>query len=471
VTLAGQTFVNRGLVGAGQLSAATRDFQGDTLGSFSAMAVTAWSRRADGTYVGKLLTLPDRGPNDIGTIKGTTDYSNRLHAFDLTFRPFTGVGPAKPDQLTLVPTGGLLLKDDQGKTFTGMDPATGVVMRGAIAYPSPATGPGAGHLSLDSEGLARLKGGGFWVSDEYAASLYRFDNSGVLVATIPAVPALLPRVGGRIDFASGAAPDSGRRNNQGLEGLSITPDHRRLVALLQSAAVQDSATGKDRDDGRAVTRLLVYDITGPATPTRPIAQYAVELPVVRNKGDGAAPDKTAAASEILALDDHRFLMLARDGNGRGNGATRPAVYRSILLVDTAGATNLAGSDFETTTKPLAPDGVLAPGVKPATQVELINLINPDQLARLGLNLDNAASNAFTLPEKLEALALVPVLDPNAPNDAFLLVGSDNDFETAKGKLGDLSFDAGVKTPGGTTGDNDNLVLVYRLTLPADLAPH
>jgi hypothetical protein len=475
VTLSGQTFVNHGLVGVGRLSAATRDFQGDTLGSFSAMAVTAWSRRPDGTYAGKLLTLPDRGPNGVGTIKGTSDYANRLHAFDIAFRPYTEDKPTAPDQLTLKPTGGLLLKDDQGRSFTGMDPASGVVTRGGIAYPSPASGPGAGQVSLDSEGLARLADGGFWVSDEYAASLYRFDKAGALVATVPAVPALLPRVGGRIDFSGGAAPETGRRNNQGLEGLSVTPDQTRLVALLQSATVQDSAAGKDRDDGRAVTRLLVYDIAGapaPApAPARPVAEYALELPVFRNKGDGAAPDKTAAPSEILALDDHRFLMLARDGNGRGNGATRPAVYRSILLVDTTGATNLAGTDFETTTKALAPGGVLAQGVTPATLVELVNLVNPDQLARFGLNLDNAASTPFTLPEKLEALALVPALDPRAPNDAFLLIGSDNDFQTADGKVGEVSFDAGVKTTAGEpAGDNDNLVLVYRLTLPTGLAP-
>lgn len=471
VSQSGQTFVNHGLVGVGRLSAATRDFRGDTLGSFSAMAVTAWSRRPDGTYAGQLLTLPDRGPNGVGTIKGTSDYANRLHTFDITFRPYAGAEPVAPDQLTLTPTGGLLLKDDQGQNFTGMDPASGVVTRGAIAYPSPASGPGAGQISLDSEGLTRSADGSFWVSDEYAASLYRFDKTGKLVGTVPAVAALMPRVGGKIDFSGGAAPETGRRNNQGMEGLSITPDQKRLVALLQSATVQDSPAGKDRDDGRAVTRLFVYDIAGAAPPARPVAEYALELPVFRNKGDGAAPDKTAAPSEILALDDHRFLMLARDGNGRGNGATRPAVYRSILLVDTAGATNLAGTDFETTTKPLAPDGVLAQSVTPAAQAELINLINPDQLARFGLNVDNAASNAFTLPEKLEALALVPTLDPKTPNDAFLLVGGDNDFQTADGKVGEVSFDAGVKTAGGEpAGDNDNLVLVYRLTLPPGLAP-
>ena len=56
-------------------------------GSFSGMAVTAWSRQADGSYAGKLLTLPDRGPNGVGSVTGTTPYDNRVHSFDVTFRP------------------------------------------------------------------------------------------------------------------------------------------------------------------------------------------------------------------------------------------------------------------------------------------------------------------------------------------------------------------------------------------------
>ncbi|MEI9965355.1 MAG: hypothetical protein WDM92_12405, partial [Caulobacteraceae bacterium] len=81
VALEGQTFVNHGLVGVGRLSAATRDFRGETLGSFSSMALdpTSWRRRKDGSYTGVFWTLPDRGPNDVGPIVGTTDYANRIH--------------------------------------------------------------------------------------------------------------------------------------------------------------------------------------------------------------------------------------------------------------------------------------------------------------------------------------------------------------------------------------------------------
>ncbi|MFY8142415.1 MAG: esterase-like activity of phytase family protein [Caulobacter sp.] len=445
-TLDGLKIINHGLVGVGRLPAATRDFNGDSLGSFSAMAVVDWRRGGDGRYEGEILTLPDRGPNAVGEIKGTSDYANRLHRFSVRFAP---AASGAPDQMTLTPRGGVLLKDAKGQGFTGLDPS------------EPAA---AGRISLDSEGLARAKDGAFWVSDEYAAAIYRFDASGKAIGMIPPVAAVAPMKAGQ-PHPSGASPtETGRRANQGLEGLSLTPDGKRLVALLQSATLQDSVEGKD--ETRANTRLFIYDVSTKAAPTTPLAHYVVQLPVFRNKGDGGAPDKTAAQSELLALSEHQFLVLARDGNGRGGGATRAAVYRAVLLIDTSGATNLAGTPYETSTKPIAPAGVLDAGVIPARQVELINFNDPSGMARFGLNLDNRATNAFTLPEKLEAMALVPALDPKAPDDVFLLIGSDNDFQTASGTVGGLTFDAGVRdAEGKPAGDNENLILVYRLTIP------
>ena len=456
VEFGGVKLVNHGLVGAGRLSASLHDFHGDTLGSFSAMAITGWRRLADGTYTGRLTTLPDRGPNGVGTIVGTSDYANRLHRFDFTFAPHAGTAVAAPDQVVLTPAGGQLLKDAKGQTFTGLDPS------------EPKA---AGRTSLDSEGLAMTADGGFYVSDEYAAAIYRFDKAGALKGVIAPVAAVAPMNAGAPMLTGAKAPETGRRNNQGIEGVSITPNGKRLAALLQSATMQDAASAKDTDHTRANTRLFLYDISKSATPAAPVAEYVVQLPVFRNKGDGAAPDKTAAQSEILALSDRQFLVLARDGNGRGGGATRPAVYRSVLLIDTTGATNIAGTPYETSAKPIAPNGVLEAGIVPVKQVELVNLINPTQLARLGLNLDNAATNGFTLSEKFEALALVPALDPKAPNDAFLFIGSDNDFQTSQGVVGGATFDAGIKAADGSpAGDNDNLILVYRLTLPGWSAP-
>ena len=451
VQFGGKTYVNHGLVAVGWLPAATRDFNGETLGSFSSMALSNWKRAADGSYTGVLRTLPDRGPNMVGPFKSTTDYANRVHTHAIKL--VLGQG------LTITPTGGFLLKDQVGQPFTGMDPGSNVVERGGVRYPSPASGEGAGKLSLDSEAIAYLPDGSFYVSDEYAAGIYLFDKTAKLVGAIQTVPALLPMKAGKLDFGAEKAPTTGRRNNQGLEALTVSPDGKRLIAVLQSAAMQDQSSNNAM---RNNTRVLVYDISKTKLPKAPVGHYVLQLPTVRENGDGQAADVTAAQSEAVALSEDRLLVLARDGNGRGKGTANAPVYKSILLVDLAGATNLVGTPYELEAKPLAKDGVLNPDIKPAAQAELVNILNPVQLAKFGLNLSVAPSTPTSLPEKIEAVAIGSTFDKTG--DVFLLVGSDNDFATAKGHVNGQDFDASLHGDTGT-GDNDNLVLVYRLSLP------
>jgi hypothetical protein len=458
VALDGAIFVNHGLVGVAHLSAATRDFQDETLGSFSGMALDAstWRRLADGSYEGVVSTLPDRGPNNVGPFTGTSDYANRVHTNRFTLTPATG-------KATLTPVGGFLLRDATGQTFTGMDPGKGQLVRGAITYPSPTAGPGAGHISLDSEAIARLPDGGFYIGDEYGPGLYLFDRAGRQIGAIPPVPALAPMKDGKLDLSAEKPPATGRRNNQGLESVSVSPDGTRLFAILQSATVQDSGAGAQT---RNNTRLLVYDISKTHTPAKPIGHYVLQLPALRESGDGGAPDVTAAQSEMLALNDSQVLVLARDGNGRGKGTPLAPAYKAVLLVDLKGATNLAGTPYEQDVLPVAKDGVLKADITPVKQVELINLLNPVQLAKFGMNLSVTPSTPMSLPEKIEAMSLAPALDPKAPHDVFLLIGDDNDFETAKGRVAGQDFDASLTNiKGSGVGDNDNLILVYRLTLP------
>ena len=118
--------------------------------------------------------------------------------------------------------------------------------------------------------------------------------------------------------------------------------------------------------------------------------------------------------------------------------------------------------YEQDGQPIAKDGVLNPDIKPAAEVELVNILNPVQLARFGVNLSVAPSTPTSLPEKIEAMAIGSAFDKTG--DVFLLVGSDNDFATAKGRVNGQDFDASLHGDTGT-GDNDNLVLVYRLSLP------
>lgn len=482
VEVGGKTYVDQGLVAAGSLPAGTIDFLGDTLGSFSSLAIEpgSWKREGD-TYTGVLWTLPDRGRND-PEHNVFFDYRGRLHRFRFTMKVWEPAMPAMPagrdvggssrpaiaaeavptkGVVALVVDGGRELRDFDGKPFTGAEPAKGLRKERGIVLPSPAKGIGAGKVSLDAESLQFTRDGGFYVGDEYAANVYRFNAKGKLTGIIVPPEAVRPlEANGTPDFTSLKPPVTGRRNNQGVEGMALSPDGTRLFVVLQSALIQDTAVRDAPGDasGRALTRVLVYDVSRDGVPKAPVEHYVVRLPTYADRGDGSAPNKTAAQSEIRVLDNHTFLMLARDGNGYGAEGGKPIVYKSVLLVDTTGASNLAGTTYETSTASVLRDNVnLRDDIRVATWKPLVNLLDPADLTRFGLGVDADGKGMTQLSEKWEAMDLVPALDPARPDDWFLLVGNDNDFIARHCVMDGQNCDSTI--------DNDNRILVYRLTLP------
>lgn len=455
--LGGRTYVDKGLVAAGRLPAGTVDFLGDTLGSFSSLAVqpSTWKRTASG-YEGVLWTLPDRGRNDpeAGLFY---DYAGRVERMQLRIDVTRGK-PGALGTLTMVPDKGVVLKDFNGQPFTGADPGEHTITQRDVVLPSPASGAGAGKVSLDAESLQFTADGHFYIGDEYTANVYYFDAKGRLQGVIVAPPAIRPQRDGKPAFGSLAPPQSGRRNNQGVEGMGLSPDGTRLFVALQSATLQDSAQGNAA--GRINTRVLVHDVTTSPTPQQPIGHYVMALPAYAHDGKGKL-DRTAAQSELRALDAHRFLLLARDGNGLGKDGDDPIVYKSVLLVDVADASNLAGSNYESGTATVLADPadtVLKDGIVPARIDELLNLLDRPQLARAGLDLETKRGpHVGLLSEKWEAMDVVPALDPQHPNDVLLLIGNDNDFIARHCRMQGQPCDSPY--------DNDNRVLVYRLTLP------
>ncbi len=455
VNFGGQTHTNQGLVGVGRLPSNLKDKFGETFGSFSAFMIDPLSWQVSGsTFTGTLYAQPDRGYNAVGT----TDYTARFNIISLSFTPSPSGGTAQ-NQVRMTLSDTIQYKEASGTVVGSLD-AISVLNRPGF----PAL-PGAnGKISLDPEGLVRMRDGSLWISDEYGPYIYKFSSSGTLLSVIRPPEALIPKRGGVDNFASNnptaggsapvpADPETGRQNNQGLEGLTISPDSKKLFTLLQSATRQDGGTG-GTSAIRFNTRLLAYDITG-ATPVL-TGEYVFQLPTFQQ----GASTRVAAQSEILALNNTQFLVIARDsGNGRGLAPT--SVYRTVMIYDITNATNIAHTAYDTASTPVAPGGVLAAGLVAATRAELININDAAQLAKFGLH-NGPTDDMNNLSEKWEGLALRPALDPAAPNDAYLFIGNDNDFITTDGLQVGSAYNAGV--------DNDSMVLVYRVTLPTYVDP-
>jgi len=454
-TVGGQVFVNKGLVAVGRMPANLRDKFGETFGSGSGMTVdpTSWKRTEAG-FEGNFILLPDRGYN----VAGTTDYRSRLNRITIRFAPGGAAGTQTGIVATLTDT--MLLTDAAGAPLTGLDPEAGGVRPAAGGFPEMPQARN-GRLAIDPEAIVRLGDGSYFVSDEYGPYVYRFSAEGRMLSAIRPPDAFLPMRKGAVHFGSnnpgpGAAapvppnPETGRQNNQGFEGMALTPDGKTLAVILQSATRQD---GGNAPATRHHTRILMYDVTDPAAPKLK-AEHVVPLPVFKDAGGRTL---VAAQSELAALSDTIFLLLSRDsGNGYGmKGAT--SLYRRIDLLDLSKATNIAGSAFDGP-KPVAPAGVLDPAIVPATLTGFVDLNDAADLGRFGLR-NGAPNDRNNLSEKWEAISIVPALDPAAPQDFYMFVVNDNDFVTQDG----FQVGAPYKDEGGA--DIDTLILAYRLTLP------
>ena len=459
VTVGGTTFVNKGRVGIGRIPSNQRDKFGETFGSGSGMSVDASSWKRDGdSYTGSLWLLPDRGYN----VTGTTDYRPRLNTIDFRFTPVAPGAVPSPDkqqsQVEAKLADTMLLTDDKGTDTTGLDPMS--VRAAAGDMPDLPQAPN-GKLSLDDEAIVRLPDGSMFISDEYGPYIYRFAATGKLMSATQPPAAFLPMRKGKLNFSSNNPgpgettpdpknPETGRQNNQGFEGMSMTPDGKFLITVLQSATRQD---GGDSGSTRQNTRALVYDAADPAH-LKLVHEYVVPLPVFT---DEKGKKTVAAQSEILALSPTSFMMLARDsGNGYGQPGDK-SLYRSIDIVDISAATDIAGTDFDAA-KPVAPKGVVDPSVKPATLTQFINLNDDADLARFGLH-NGAPNDRNNLSEKWEAMGIAKVEDPSLPNDYFLFVANDNDFLTQDG------YQVGAAYKGDGGGNVDTMFQVFQVTLP------
>ena len=164
----------------------------------------------------------------------------------------------------------------------------------------------ASPYGYDPEGLVALPDGTFLVSDEYGPFITRFDARGRAVARLSPFDASLPR-----ELAL-------RTPNRGMEGLTVTPDGKTLVGVMQSALTQNDIT---KPKNVAVTRIVTINLK-----TRATHEYAFVL--------DNPDDNDTAVSEITALSNTKFVLDERDGD------FDPGAEKKLVQVDLKGATDI-----------------------------------------------------------------------------------------------------------------------------------
>ena len=311
------------------------------------------------------LATPDRGPAD-----GTTTYTDRAYLLRISVRRDWGGGYSVRPRLVDTK----LLRADGHAFFTGHAAAFD-------ATNSPAS------LRLDPEGVRVARcGGRFYVSDEYGPFLYEFSERGRRRRSIPLPTKLLVDYPSAVLTTELAGNVFGRQGNRGMEGLAISPDGSKLYGIMQSPLIQDG--GLDATLARVGRNVRIVEVD---LETGGLREFLYPL-----------ASRSYGISEIVAVDEHRFLVLERDGR-----VGLDAAFKQLFLIDIEGASDIRGV-------PALPATGIPAGITPVAKGATPFL---DLVAALG-------GPSAAIPEKFEGLAFGPDL-PDGRH--LLLVTVDNDF--------------------------------------------
>lgn len=354
------------------------------------------------------LALPDRGPNATPyntAVDNTASYISRFQTMTLALTP-SAPGSALPFTMTPTLTGTTLLYSTTPLTYgTGAGLGNKIdstpLGSGAPAQNTadkfhftgrsdnfdPAKNSGnPDNARLDPEAIRVANDGrSVFVTDEYGPYIYQFNRATgerIRTFTLPDefyADTLAPRGSVENNPANNV---KGRTANQGMEGLAITPDGKTLIGMMQSGMRQDVIAGNNK-----LARIVTIDIETGAT-----RQYAYLI----TDGTGV--------SEILAINEHEFLVVERDGTGLGDGT--PASVKKLYRFDLTGATEITG---------MSTAEAVAAAVPKTGFLDLKQALNDFGLADT------------EIPSKIEALAFGPDVTLDGVLTHTLYIANDNDF--------------------------------------------
>jgi hypothetical protein len=299
---------------------------------------------------------------------------------------------------------------------------------------------------LDSEGLVAMPDGTFWVSDEYGPFVVHFDANGKELERFSPYDGTLP------------AELSLRGPNQGMEGLTITPDGGTLVGIMQSALNTPGLAGSPRSV--PLTRIVTINLADRGD----VREYLYPL---------ANPQQTkVAVSEITAVSATTFLIDERDDRPQPNG------NKKIYTADIAGATDVGPrSTVPGATYRADGGGLLINGVP----IETFVGVSTDAAAT-----DKLKAAGITLPTKTLKLDLGGLVRSLSPNGDFfghdhiegvisrdggntLILANDSDFGLAglaDGAAATPPFQLKPKMLPNGTQDSGEILVVDTTRLPA-----
>ncbi len=203
----------------------------------------------------------------------------------------------------------LPLRAPDGTPLSGLAPPTlaGMETEPVFTIDGKAFAPAAN--GVDTEGIAALPDGRFWIAEEYGPSLLLVEADGVVLKRI------VPQGAGHL-FAGAAIPveevlpaiSLARKLNRGIEALALSRDGTTLFAAFQSPLAHPDRAAHEGGD---TVRIWALD---PETAEFR-AEYVYPLgdpqSFVRDCAAGLVAKSDVKVSELASLPDGSLLVLER----------------------------------------------------------------------------------------------------------------------------------------------------------------
>ncbi len=266
---------------------------------------------------GAIWAIGDRGPN-LKVKQAVADYGldhlRRLKDVDgAKIMPRPDIGPTivelrlDSDTVRLVRT--LPLRGTSGRPISGLPIPEDDAANVEPAFDLDGNPLDVDPAGADTEGIAALSDGTFFIGDEYGPSIFKVDANGVVLFRW--VPAGLERALAGADYpVHGVLPAiaARRRLNRGFEALAVSPDERWLYLMFQSPlALPDQAAF---EGGRHV-RLWKLDARTGAVAAQFIYPFDAPGTFARDRQHGDVAWSDLKIGDAAALGPDRLLVLER----------------------------------------------------------------------------------------------------------------------------------------------------------------
>ena len=339
------------------------------------------------------LAVPDRGPNAVSynsKVDDTVSYINRFQTVTMSLTP-NASGAALPFTLTPTLTATILLSSPTPLTY-----GSGVALRVGSGAPAQNTATQF-YFTERSDNFDSTKNSG---NPKQCALRSRIDpglerrEERLHFRRVRALPLPIRQGDGS---AHQELPTARQPLCQQFVAAGSRRDQRQY--LRESGEQGDGGVGHNPPDGKTLAGIMQAELI--QDPKNLLRIVTIDIATGATHEYGYLLTTGSGVSDVVAINDHQFLVDERDGNGLGNG--NAAKVKQLFEIDLTNATdinNLTGA------------AATAAAVKKSLVLDLVTALNANGIA------------SDQIPAKIEGLAFVQDIDINGVLEHTLFVSNE-----------------------------------------------